>query len=59
MGQTFAVTVVVANQFRTDTFGDPGLGYALAFSMMIVIAATVLIYTYSRRRAEQWLRIAE
>jgi putative spermidine/putrescine transport system permease protein len=56
MGQTFAVTIVVANQFRTDTFGDPGLGYALAFSMIVVVAVTVLVYTYSRRRAELWLR---
>jgi putative spermidine/putrescine transport system permease protein len=59
IGQTFAVTIVVANQFRTDTFGDPGLGYALAFSMIVVIAITVMIYTYSRNRAERWLRRAE
>ncbi len=56
IGQTFAVTIVVANQFRTDTFGDPGLGYALAFSMMVVIAITVALYTYSRRQAERWLQ---
>ncbi|MDX2139080.1 MAG: ABC transporter permease subunit [Chloroflexota bacterium] len=56
VGQTFAITIVVANQFRTDTFGDPGLGYALAFSMILVIAITVMIYTYSRNRAERWLR---
>lgn len=59
VGQTFSVTIVVANQFRTDTFGDPGLGYALAFSMMIVIGITIAIYTYSRRRAERWLQRAE
>jgi putative spermidine/putrescine transport system permease protein len=59
MAQTFAVTIVIANQFRTDTFGDPGLGYALAFSMMLVIGATILIYSYSRRRAERWLRRSE
>jgi putative spermidine/putrescine transport system permease protein len=56
MGQTFAVTIVVANQFRTDTFGDPGLGYALAFTMIVVVAITVMVYTYSRRRAERWLQ---
>jgi putative spermidine/putrescine transport system permease protein len=54
MGQTFAVTIVIANQFRTDTFGNQGLGYALAFSMMVVIGITVMVYTYSRRRAERW-----
>jgi putative spermidine/putrescine transport system permease protein len=59
IGQTFAITIVVANQFRTDTFGDPGLGYALAFSMMVVIGITVALYTYSRRRAERWLQRAE
>ncbi len=59
IGQTFAVTIVVANQFRTDTFGDPGLGFALAFSMMVVIGITIAMYTYSRRRAERWLRRAE
>jgi putative spermidine/putrescine transport system permease protein len=56
MGQTYAVTIVIANQFRTDTFGDPGLGYALATSMMVVIGITIMIYTYSRRRSEKWLR---
>jgi putative spermidine/putrescine transport system permease protein len=56
IGQTFAVTIVIANQFRTDTFGNAGLGYALAFSMMVVIGVTVAIYTYSRRRAERWLQ---
>jgi putative spermidine/putrescine transport system permease protein len=59
VGQTFAVTIVVANQFRTDTFGDPGLGYALAFSMMVVIGVTIMVYTYSRRRAERWLQRAD
>jgi putative spermidine/putrescine transport system permease protein len=56
VGQTFAVTIVVANQFRTDTFGNPGLGFALAFSMIVVIGFTIAIYTISRRRAERWLR---
>ncbi len=55
VGQTFAVTILVANQFRTDTFGDPGLGYALAFSMMVVVGITIMIYTYSRRRASRWM----
>jgi ABC-type uncharacterized transport system permease subunit len=50
------VTIVVANQFRTDTFGNPGLGFALAFSMIVVIGFTIAIYTISRRRAERWLR---
>jgi putative spermidine/putrescine transport system permease protein len=56
IGQTFAITIVVANQFRTDTFGDPGLGYGLALSMIVVIAITVMVYTYSRSRAERYLR---
>lgn len=56
MGQTFAVTIVVANQFRTDTFGNQGLGYALAFSMIVVVFVTIMVYIYSRRRAELWLR---
>jgi len=54
VGQVFAVTVVVANQFRTDTFGDPGLGYALAASMILVIGGTIAVYIASRRWAEQW-----
>jgi putative spermidine/putrescine transport system permease protein len=54
MGSTQIVSVLVGNQFRTDTFGDPGLGYALAFGMIVVIAITVAVYTYSRRRAAQW-----
>ncbi len=59
VGQTFAVTIVVANQFSTDTFGNPGLGFALAFSMMVVVGITVALYTWSRHRAERWTRKAE
>jgi putative spermidine/putrescine transport system permease protein len=55
-GQNMVVTVMVGAQFSTDSFANPGLGNALAFGMMVIIAVTILVYSWMRRRADRWMR---
>jgi putative spermidine/putrescine transport system permease protein len=55
-GANLVITVAVSNQFRTDALGDPGLGNALAFGMIVVMAVTIAIYSLFRRRSERWLK---
>jgi putative spermidine/putrescine transport system permease protein len=55
-GQNLVVTVMVGAQFSTDSFANPGLGNALALGMMVIIAITIFIYSWMRRRAERWQR---
>jgi putative spermidine/putrescine transport system permease protein len=49
-------TIVIGSQLRGDVLGDPGLGYAVAFGMVIVMAVVMAIYTILQRRAERWLK---
>lgn len=55
-GQNLVITVLVGNQFATDTLSNPGLGSALALGMIVIMAVTIFIYSYFRRISEQWLR---
>ncbi|HVO41948.1 MAG TPA: ABC transporter permease subunit [Aggregatilineales bacterium] len=55
-GESMVVSISVRAQFSNDSMTNPHLGYALAFGMILVIGLTVLIYTWSRQRAERWRR---
>lgn len=55
-GENLVVSILVRAQFSNDSLTNPHLGYALAFGMIIVIGITVVIYTWSRQRAERWRR---
>ncbi len=50
------VTIVIGSQIMGDVLHNVGLGYALAFGMVIVMAVTMIIYYFLRRRSERWLR---
>ncbi|HQM14785.1 MAG TPA: ABC transporter permease subunit [Anaerolineae bacterium] len=50
------VTIVIGSQIKGDILYNPGLGYALAVGMVIVMALAMLIYFFLRRRSERWLR---
>lgn len=54
-GANMVVSIMVGNQFSTDTFSNPGLGNALALGMIFIIAINIVIYTYLRRQSERWL----
>ena len=55
-GQIRLVSIVIGSQLRGDVLGDPGLGYALALGMVIVMALAITGYTVLQRRTERWLR---
>jgi putative spermidine/putrescine transport system permease protein len=55
-GQINLVTIVIGSQLRGDVLGDVGLGYAMAFGMVVVMAIAITAYTILQRRTERWLR---
>ncbi len=50
------ITIVIGSQIKGDILYNPGLGYALAVGMIIVMAVMMSIYYSLRRRSERWLR---
>ncbi len=56
-GGTLAlVPVVIGAQISGDVLHNPGLGYALAMGMVVIMAITIAIYSLLQRRAERWHR---
>ncbi len=55
-GQINLVTIVIGSQLRGDALGDPGLGYAMALGMVVVMALAITGYTLLQKRTERWLR---
>ena len=50
------VTLVITAQIRGDVLHNPGLGYAVAMGMVVVIGISILFYSVLQRRSERWLR---
>jgi putative spermidine/putrescine transport system permease protein len=55
-GSLNLVTVLIGAQIRGDVLHNPGLGYALALGMVVVMAITLVAYTWLRQRTSRWLR---
>jgi putative spermidine/putrescine transport system permease protein len=55
-GQINLVTIVIGSQLRGDALGDPGLGYALALGMVVIMALAITGYTLLQRRTERWIK---
>ncbi|HKZ55209.1 MAG TPA: ABC transporter permease subunit [Anaerolineales bacterium] len=55
-GSLNLVTIQIGAQMRGDVLHNPGLGYALAFGMVIVMAISIGLYTWLQRLSERWLR---
>jgi putative spermidine/putrescine transport system permease protein len=50
------VTIVIGAQMRGDVLNNPGLGYALALGMMVVMTISITGYSLLQRRTARWLR---
>ena len=50
------VTIMIGAQIRGDVLHNPGLGYALALGMVIIMAISIAGYSWLQRRSEKWLR---
>ena len=49
-------TIAIGRQIRGDVLHNPGLGYAMAMGMVVVMSVVILAYTWLQRRSERWLR---
>jgi len=49
-------TLLIGQQISGDVLHNPGLGYAVAMGMIIIMAFSILIYSILQRRSERWLR---
>jgi putative spermidine/putrescine transport system permease protein len=50
------VPIKLFAQIRGDVLGDPHLGYALAFGMIVITGIANAIYIILRTRSERWLK---
>jgi putative spermidine/putrescine transport system permease protein len=48
--------VVIGSQIRGDVLRNPGLGYAMAMGMVVIMAVSIAVYSWLGRRSERWLR---
>jgi putative spermidine/putrescine transport system permease protein len=50
------VPLIIGAQIRGDVLHNPGLGYAMAMGMVVIMGISIFLYTVLQRRAERWLR---
>ncbi len=50
------VTILIGSQIKGDVLHNVGLGYALAFGMVVIMGVSMAIYYWLRRKSERWLR---
>ena len=50
------VPIKLFAQIRGDVLGNPNLGYALAFGMILITAFANFLYIWLRIRSERWLK---
>lgn len=50
------VTIMIGAQIRGNVLYDPGLGYAMAVGMIVIMAFSIGVYSWLQRRSERWLR---
>ncbi|MBI3360729.1 MAG: ABC transporter permease subunit [Chloroflexi bacterium] len=55
-GSLNLVTIQIGAQMRGDVLHNPGLGYALALGMVVIMAISIGGYTWLQRLTERWLR---
>jgi putative spermidine/putrescine transport system permease protein len=56
VGQVNIVTNLISAQISGDVLHDPGLGYAMAMGMVVIMAISITGYILLQRRAERWQR---
>jgi putative spermidine/putrescine transport system permease protein len=56
-GSISLVTILIGQQIRGDVLNNPNEGYALALGMVVVMAFTIIGYTFLQRRTARWLKV--
>ena len=49
-------TLLIGSQISGDVFYNPGLGYAMAVGMILVMGLAIFVYARLQRTSERWLR---
>jgi putative spermidine/putrescine transport system permease protein len=55
-GQIPLVTLLIGAQISGDVLHNPGLGFAMAMGMIVIMAIAIVLYSLFQRRSERWLR---
>jgi len=50
------VTIQIGAQIRGDVLHNPGLGYAMAMGMVLIMAISLAGYSWLQKLSERWLR---
>ena len=50
------VPVIIGAQISGDVLHNPGLGYAMAMGMVVIMGISIGVYSVLQRRAERWRR---
>ncbi len=50
------ITIQIGAQVRGDVLHNPGLGYAMAMGMVVIMAISLLGYSWLQARTERWLK---
>ncbi len=50
------VPITLFSQIRGDVLGNPQLGFALAFGMIVITGLANIVYIVLRARAERWMK---
>lgn len=50
------ITRVISRQIRGNVLYEPGLSYALALGMIVILGGSVALYVWSQRVTARWLR---
>ena len=50
------VTIQIGAQIRGDVLHNPGLGYAMAMGMVLIMAVSITGYTWLQKISERWLK---
>jgi putative spermidine/putrescine transport system permease protein len=48
-------TLLIGQQISGDVLNNPGLGYAVAVGMVLIMAVAIILYSVLQRRSERWL----
>jgi len=48
--------ILLFAQIRGDVLGNPNLGYALAFGMIVITGVANTVYIVLRTRSEKWIK---
>jgi len=50
------ITIQIGAQIRGDVLHNPGLGYAMALGMVVIMSISLAGYSWLQGRTERWLK---